>query len=69
MHLGQERSQHCQDGRGRDAKQEDSLAAIFCGKISTRYLSENVAVKEACEDETLSFGIPVKIRDLNTIVL
>ena len=40
------------------------LPAVLGGEVSARYLSDNVAVEEAGQDQTLGTGVPLKVRQL-----
>ena len=51
--LRQHRRQQRQDGRRADPEQEDPFPTIFCRKIATGNLGEDVAVEKTCQDQTL----------------
>lgn len=62
--LGQGWGQERQHRRGRDPEQEDPLASVFGCEVAPGYLSDDVAIEEAREDQALGLGVPVKVRNL-----
>ena len=59
--LGQDRGQQRQHRRGRDAEQKYPLASVFCGKVTSGDLSENISIEETRKNQSLGLGIPIKI--------
>ena len=50
MSLGQHWGQEGEEGGDGDSEQENPLPSVLGGKVSSRDLSEDVAVEEACQN-------------------